>query len=139
MECKGRVSGPLDFVLNLDNYFEDPPGNFGHCLGIEVTTEKRLLSKTVSLGYCRAKSLSPWLGLQAGLAGCANKGADSFLFLPLAGPLTSALLTKWWKLLLTGHWVTAVLLCPLGSEGAQGLLIPKWPLIQSSPKRSSFL
>lgn len=134
------MSGPLDFVLNLDNYSEDPPGNFGHCLGFEVTTEKRLLSKTASLGCCRAKSLSPWLGLQAGLAGCANKGADSFfLFLPLAGLLTSALLTKSCKLLLTGHWVTAVLLCPLGSEGAQGLPIPKWPLIQSSPKRSSFL
>lgn len=40
----------------------------------------------------------------AGLARWANKGADSFfLFMPLAGPLTSALPTKWWKLLLTDH------------------------------------
>lgn len=105
--CRGS-----SFVLNLDNYSEDPPGNFGHSLDLEVTTEK-LWSKTLFLWGvvgprakpCELRCLSPWLGLQAWLAGCANKGADSFLFLPLAGPLTSALLTKWWKLLLIGHWV----------------------------------
>lgn len=45
MECKGRVSGLVDFVLNLDDCSEDPPGNFAHSLGLEVTTEK-LPSKT---------------------------------------------------------------------------------------------
>lgn len=49
MECKGRVSGLVDFVLNLDNCSEDPPGDFGHYLGLEVMTEKKLPSKTLLL------------------------------------------------------------------------------------------
>lgn len=104
--------------------------------------EEKLRWKTAAFGCCRAKSQTLWAELSestARLAGCVNKGADFFFFLSLAVSLSSAYLTKRWKLLLTGHWVTAVLLCPLDSEGGQGLSIPKWSLTHSPPKRSSFL